>query len=82
MPTQAQQRQIAKHRVRVMRGALKVVDTRIELLDRRLIKLLDRQTLITVDSFNTWLKNYDGFYIRIRILEQTIMHAMTTFLVE
>lgn len=82
MPTQAQQRQIAKHRVRVMRGALKVVDTRIELLDRRLIKLLDRQTLITVDSFNTWLKNYDGFYVRIRILEQTIVHAMTTFLAE
>lgn len=65
-----------------MRGALKVVDTRIELLDRRLMKLLERQTLITVDSFNTWLKNYDGFYTRIRILEQTIMHAMTTFLVE
>lgn len=82
MPTQAQQRQIAKHRVRVMRGALKVVDTRLELLDRRLIKLLDRQTLITLDSFNTWLKNYDGFYIRIRILEQTIIHAMTTFLSE
>lgn len=82
MPTQAQQRQIAKHRVRVMRGALKVVDTRLELLDRRLIKLLDRETLITLDSFNTWLKNYDGFYVRIRILEQTIVHAMTTFLTE
>jgi hypothetical protein len=65
-----------------MRGALKVVDTRLELLDRRLIKLLDRETLITLDSFNTWLKNYDGFYVRIRILEQTIVHAMTTFLTE
>jgi len=82
VPTQAQQRQIAKHRVRVMRGALKVVDTRTELLDRRLTKLLDRQTLITIDSFDSWLKHYDGFYTRIRILEQTIIHAMTTFLVE
>lgn len=82
MPSQAQQRQIAKQRVRVMRSSLKQVDTRLELLDRRLIKLLDRETLITLDSFNSWLKNYDGFYVRVRLLEGTIIHAMTTFLAE
>lgn len=82
MPTQAQQRQIAKHRVRVMRGALKLVDTRLEIMERRLNKLLERETLITVGSFDSYLKNMAGFFERIKILEQTTMHAMTTFLIE
>ncbi len=82
MPTQAQQRQIAKHRVRVLRGALKIVDTRVELMDRRLKKLLERETLITVGSFDSFLVNMNGLFERIKVLEQTTMHAMTTFLIE
>ena len=65
-----------------MRRSLKQVDTRLELLDRRLLKLLERDTLITLDSFDSWLKNYDGFYVKIRALELTIVNAMTTFLVD
>lgn len=82
MATQAEVRQQAKARVRKIRAMMKAVDTRHELLDRRLLKLLDRKTLITIDSFDSWLRNYDGYYARIKQLEQHIVAAMTTFLVD
>lgn len=65
-----------------MRGAVKLVDTRVEILERRLDKLLERKTLITVDSFDSYLKHLSGLFIRIQMLEKTTMHAMTTFLIE
>ena len=82
MPTQAEVRQQAKRRVRLMRAQLKVVDTRLELMDRRLIKLLDRRTLITVQAFDSFLKMMDGFYARIRMFERFVISVMTTFLTE
>ena len=46
------------------------------------MKLLDRKMLITIDSFDSWLRNYDQYYMRIKSLEGTIIAAMTTFLVD
>ncbi len=82
MATQAEIRQTAKTRVRRLRAAMKRVDTQHELLDRRLMKLLDRKMLITLDSFNSFLQNYDVYYMRIKALEGTIIAAMTVFLVD
>ncbi len=82
MATQAEVRQAAKQRVRRIRAQMKLVDTRHELLDRRLMKLLDRKTLITIDAFDSWLRDYDGYYVRIRMLEGYIIAAMTAFLVD
>ena len=82
MPTQAEVRQKAKQRVRRMRHVLKQVDTRLELMDRRLVSLLDVDRLITVRSFDSYLKNMDGFFVRIRALETNTIHAMTTFLID
>lgn len=82
MPTQAEVRQLAKRRVRLMRSSLKVVDTRLELMDRRLMKLLDRKTLITVGAFDSFLRQMDGFYARIREFERFVINVMTVFLTE
>ncbi len=82
MPTQAQQRQVAKTRVRALRASLKIVDTRLEIMERRLDKLLDRKTLITVDSFNSYLENMRAFYAKVRLHELNTLAVMTTFIIE
>jgi len=82
MATQAQVRQQAKERVRVVKRSLRVADTRLEVMERRLDKLLDRKTLITVESFDSFLGTMDLFYARVRQFERTVIAVMTVFITE
>lgn len=79
MPTQAQVRTQAKERVRVLKRALKKVDTKLEVLERRADKLLERERLITIDAFESYLKNYDQFIIEIKKYEMTLLNVMVIF---
>jgi hypothetical protein len=77
--TQGQARQKAKERVRVVRRALRVVDTGLEVMERRLDKLLERKTLITLESFDSLLTNYDGFIGKVQEFEKTLTEVMILF---
>lgn len=79
MATQAQVRQQAKERVRVVKRSLRVVDTALEVLERRLNKLLERETLITIESFDSFLKNWDTMVNRIQEFERTLTNVMVIF---
>lgn len=79
MSTQAQVRQTAKERVRTLKRSLKRVDTKLEILERRLDKLLERQTLITTESFDSFLKNYDGFVNEVGQFEVTLTEVLILF---
>ena len=79
MATQAQARSRAKERVRQVKRSLKKVDTRLEIMERRLDKLLERDTLIQIDSFDSFLKNFDVFIDLIKDLERTLTNVMVVF---
>lgn len=79
MGTQAQERQRAKERVRQVKRALKVVDTRLEVLERRLDKLLERKTLITIDAWDSYLSNWDSMVEAMRAYERTLTEVMIVF---
>ena len=79
MATQAQVRSRAKERVRVVKRGLKKVDTRLEIMERRLDKLLERDTLIQIESFDSFLKNFDEFIKLIQELERMITNVMVIF---
>lgn len=79
MATQAQVRQQAKERVRVIKRSLRVVDTSLEVLERRLNKLLERETLITIESFDSFLKNWDQMVTKIQDFERTLTNVMVIF---
>lgn len=77
--TQGQARQKAKERVRVVKRSLKAVDTNLEVMERRLDKLLERKTLITLESFDSLLTNYDSFIDKIHDYEKTLTEVMILF---
>lgn len=79
MPTQAQARQKAKERVRVVKRVLRKADTKIEVLERRLNKLLERDRLITIESFQSFLENYDKFVAELRTFERVLTDVMIIF---
>lgn len=79
MATQAQARSRAKERVRVVKRGLKKVDTKLETMERRLDKLLERDTLIQIDSFDSFLKNYDDFIKLVQEFERTLTNVMVVF---
>lgn len=79
MPTQAQVRTKAKERVRIVKRALRRVDTDLEVLERRLNKLLERDRLITIEGFDTFLQNYDKMVVEIRRFETTLLNVMIIF---
>lgn len=81
MPTQAQARTAAKSRVRQIKRTLRTVDTKLEVMERRLNKLLERETLIQAKSFDSFLKELSQFFERVRDLERTIQLVMTIFLI-
>lgn len=59
--TEASIRNRAKERVRQVKRALHDVDTKLEICERRLDKMLERKTLIQVPTFESYLKNHDTF---------------------
>jgi hypothetical protein len=79
--TQAQERAQAKERVRVLRRNLKKVDTSLEVLERRLDRLLERERLITLEAFDSYLENYTKFIANIRSNEVAMTAVMALFLV-
>lgn len=79
MATQAQVRQKAKERVRDLRRGLKPVDTTLEKMDRRLNKLLERETLIQIESFDSLLNDFDSFVKNIQEFERLITNVMIVF---
>lgn len=79
--TQAQERQQAKARVRVLKRALKKCDTSLEVLERRLDRLLERERLITIEAFDSYLDNYAAFLENIRENERKMVAVMALFLV-
>jgi DNA repair exonuclease SbcCD ATPase subunit len=79
MLTQAQVRQQAKEQVRKLKRALKKVDTSLEVLERRLDKLLERERLITLEAFDSYLKNYDNFIKNIKDNEVVLINILIIF---
>lgn len=79
MPTPGEARQAAKERVRKLKRALRKVDTKLEIMERRLDKILERQTLIQINTFDTWLENWDKFIAEIKDMERTITNVMIIF---
>lgn len=79
MATQAAVRTKAKEKVRVIRRSLRKVDTSLEIMERRLDKLLERETLIQIQSFDSFLKQFDQFITLIRDFERTLINVMIIF---
>ena len=79
MPTQAEQRTRAKERVRKVKRALRVVDTDLAVLERRLDKLLERDRLITIGAFDSFLQNWDKMVKDIQAYEATLTNVMVIF---
>jgi hypothetical protein len=79
VPTQAEQRTRAKERVRKVKRALRVVDTDLEVLERRLDKLLERDRLITIGAFDSFLQNWDKMVKDIQAYEATLTNVMVIF---
>lgn len=77
--TQGEARQKAKERVRTVKRSLKAVDTQLEVMERRLNKLLDRKSLITIESFDSLLQNYDTFVGKLHDYEKTLTEVMILF---
>lgn len=82
MATQAQARQAAKARVRNIKRALRKVDTKLEVMERRLDKLLERERLIQTQGFNSFLEETRDFYELIRSFEATMVATMTIFMID
>lgn len=79
MPTQAQIRTKAKERIRIVKRSLRKVDTKLEILERRLNVLLERERLVTIDAFDSFLQNYDKFVDELRQYERTLTNVMIIF---
>lgn len=80
MATQAVQRQLARAKVRIIKRSLRTVDTSLEVMERRLNKILETERLVTTASFDSFLKNMDKFYVRVRSFETTVILVMTVML--
>lgn len=79
MPTPGQARQSAKERVRKLKRALRKVDTKLEVMERRLDKILERDSLVQLPTFDSWLNNWDGFIDEVKAMERVITNVMIIF---
>lgn len=79
MPTQAVQRARRKEKVRVVKRALRKVDTRLEVMERRLDKILKVEREVSIDSFDSFLKNWDVFVTQVQEFERTLTNVMIIF---
>ncbi len=79
MPTPGERRQAAKERVRKLKRGLRKVDTKLEVMERRLDKILERDTLVQLPTFDSWLTNWDNFIEEIREMERLITNVMIIF---
>jgi hypothetical protein len=79
MPTPGQARQSAKERVRKLKRALRKVDTKLEIMERRLDKILERDSLVQLPTFDSWLNNWDQFILEVKEMERVIVNVMIIF---
>ena len=79
MPTPGQARQSAKERVRKLKRALRKVYTKLEVMERRLDKILERDSLVQLPTFDSWLNNWDGFIDEVKAMERVITKVMIIF---
>ena len=77
MPTPNEVKRDRLNALRMVRKAERAVDTKLEVLERRIYRLLDRKTVIQYDSANAIVPLYEDFVAQIRNLEQ----AITDFLI-
>ncbi len=60
---------------------MKAVDTQLEVLERRLDRLLERERLITIEAFDSYLANYQRFINLINANERIMTGVMALFLI-
>lgn len=58
---------------------MRTTDSKLEVLERRLDKLLERDTLIQMPSFDSWLKSWAEFIAEVREMERVITNVMIVF---
>lgn len=75
--TEAQVRNRAKERVRQVKRALHDTDTALEILERRLDKMLERKTLIQVGTFDSYLDAHDNLIERVERYTRTLIDVLT-----
>lgn len=79
MATQAVQRQQRKEKVRVVKRMLRKVDTQLEVMERRLDKMLEVEREVSFQSFESFLQNWDNLVVRIQNFERTLTAVMVIF---
>lgn len=79
MPTQAVQRARRKEKVRVVKRSLRKVDTRLEVMERRLDKILEVEREVSIQSFQSFLDNWDKFVDQIQVFERDLTNVMIIF---
>lgn len=72
MPSDAEVRRERKQALRQVRAAEKALDTEIERMERRLLRLLDRRTILTIKSAEELNRFYDQLVQRINNLQQSL----------
>lgn len=79
MATQAVQRAQRKEKVRVVKRSLRKVDTRLEVMERRLDKILEVEREVSIQSFQSFLDNWDKFVDQIQVFERDLTNVMIIF---
>jgi hypothetical protein len=65
--------------VRKLKRALRKVDTKLEIMERRLDKILERDSLVQRPTFDSWLNNWDQFIVEVKEMERVITNVMIIF---
>ena len=77
--TEAQIRNRAKERVRQVKRGLHDVDTALEVLERRLDKMLERKTLIQVPTFEKYLVKHDDLIDKVQRYTKLLSDVLIIF---
>jgi len=75
--TEAQIRNRAKERVRQVKRALHDADTSLEVLERRLDKILERKTLVQAGTFESYLQDHDVLIDKVERYTRTLIDVLT-----
>lgn len=72
MPTVAQIQKERKDLIREIRRRERETDTTLEQLERRLLRLIDRKTLITAAEMRGLMGYYSRFFAKVQAMEKAI----------
>lgn len=73
----AQRRNAVNRGLRQVRKAYRQADSQGEILERELDRLIDRKTIVSPESFQSMLRQYEGYSRAVRAMESTIQAAYT-----